>query len=160
LRVEFELKYKDLLMFNAIHQALSVTIHLFYAIAPFMAFYFAEKGEDIVVTSITAVLFYLAAWVIQLAFLAIYLGVGNNRTLLTRKIMELQDGALFEETKYIKALHYWPGIVKAVRRPGYIAIYMSSFTAHVIPNRAFANQTDCDKFWSVLNLKLKSAPVE
>ena len=155
MRIQFELKFRDLLMFNLTHQFLSVTTQLFFALVPLMVFCFAEKGEDIRVTVATAAMMYLACWLAQIVFLVLYLSSGNNRTLLTSKVIELQDEALFEETKFNRSYHYWPGVLKAVRRPNFIAIYTSAAAAHVIPNRAFLNEIARDRFWLALNQKLK-----
>ncbi|MCE3607097.1 hypothetical protein LXA47_26365 [Massilia sp. P8910] len=97
-------------MFNVAHQLRSVVVHLFLASVPLLVFCFAEAGADIVITSVTAGLLYLAACFAQLIFLATYLGLGNNRTLLTRKVIELHHDALYEECKFSKSYYYWHGI--------------------------------------------------
>jgi hypothetical protein len=157
LRVEFELKFRDLLIFNITHQIRSVAVHLFLALGPLLIFFFAEAGEDIVITSLTAVLGYLACWFAQLIFLGIYLRLGNNQTMLTRKVIELHDDALYEESRFAKSWHFWPGMRKAVRRHGYIVIYTTSLTAFLIPKRAFPDEGEHDKFWVAINRKLVHA---
>jgi hypothetical protein len=157
LRVEFELKFRDLLMFNVTHQLRSVVVHLFFALVPLLVFCFAEIGEDIVITSVTAVLAYLASWFTQLIFLATYLRLGNNRTMLTRKVIELHHDALYEECRFSKSYYYWQGIQKVVQRHGNIGIYITANSAHVIPKRAFRSDIERDAFWAALNLKLKNA---
>jgi hypothetical protein len=155
LRVQFELKFRDMFLFNMMHQFHSVTLQLFCALPPLMSVYFAEKGESIVLTIVTAIFWFFMCWLSQIVFLAIYLAAGNTRTVLTPKVIELQDDALFEETKFNRSYHYWPGILKAVRRPNGIAIYTSALAAHMIPNRAFLNEIARERFWTALNLKLK-----
>ena len=155
MRVQFELKFRDLFLFNMMHQFLSVTLQLFCLFPPLLSVYFAEKGESIVLTVVTAICWYFVCWLVQIAFTAIYLAAGNTRTVLTPKVIELQDDALFEETKFSKSYYYWPGILKAVRRPNYIAVYTGALTAQVIPHRAFLNEVARERFWEALNLKLK-----
>lgn len=155
MRVEFEMEFSDLVMYNLMHQVFSVTVQLFYMIGPFVVICFAEEGESVALTAAMAILAYLAGWLLQVIFLVVFLLVGNNRTILVRKVIELQDDALFEESRYNKSFHYWPGILKAVRRPGFMAIYTTALAAHVIPNRAFRNEIERERFWDALNLKLK-----
>ncbi|UOD31865.1 YcxB family protein [Massilia violaceinigra] len=154
MRVEFELKFRDLLIFNIAHQLRSVMLHLFYAFGLILIFLFAADEEDILVTSLTALFAYLASWLIQLIFLAAYLRAGNNRTMLTHKVVELHHNALYEESRFARSYHFWPGIQKAARRHGYMVIYTTSLTAIVIPKRAFQSESEHDKFWMALNRKL------
>lgn len=154
MRVEFELGFKDLLIFNVTHQLRSLTVHLFLALAPLLLFFFADADEPIVVTSLMAVMAFLACWIIQLIFLAIYLRLGNNQTMLTRKVIELRHDALYEESRFAKSLHFWQWMRKAVRRHGYIVIYTTSLTAFVIPKRAFHDEGDHEKFWVAVNRKM------
>lgn len=44
------------------------------------------------------------------------------------------------------AFHYWPGIARVVRRPGFAAVYISAVAAHIIPRRAFASDQQVDQF--------------
>ena len=155
LRIAFEMKLRDLLLYTVLHQFFSWTVNLFQLIVPFLTFAFAEKGEDVVTTSLLALTLYIGSWIFQIIFLVIYIVSGNNRTLLTEKVVELQDEGLFEETRFNRSFHYWPGILKAVRRPGFTAIYTSAMAAHVIPDRAFLNEYERENFWSAVKLRLK-----
>ena len=155
MRVEFRLKFRDLLMYNLMHQLCSVTVHLFMALVSVVAVYsFAIEGEGMLVRTLAGILAYLAGWLLQGIFLAAFLLSSNTRTLLTEKVIELHEDALFEESRFNKSYHFWPGILKTVRRPGFIAIYTNGLAAHVIPNRAFPTDIDRNHFWSTLNFRL------
>ena len=149
------MQYRDLLLYNLIHQPLSVTVHVFLAFGPLVMFLFADKDQELALTVVTCVALYLAGWLLQCLYTVVYLLLGNHKSILTQKVLELHDDALFDETRYNRSYRYWPGILKAVRRPGFIAIYTSALTAHVIPHRAFLNEIDREKFWVALNRKLK-----
>lgn len=154
MRVEFKLKFRDLYMYNLMHQLSSITIHLFIAFVPFVFALFAGEGESVLVTTMNAVVVYFASWLLHFLFLFVFLATSDKRTMLAAKVLELHEDALFEESRFNKSYHYWQGILKAVRRPGFMAIYTSGLAAHVIPNRAFSTTADRTQFWSVLNSRL------
>jgi hypothetical protein len=154
LRIEFELKFRDFFLFNVIHQFRSVTVQLFMALGPLLMVCLADDGDAIGITAVTAIVAYLAMWLGQLIFLAIYLWTGNNRTLLTHRVVELQQDALFEESRFSKCYYYWSGIHKTVLFHGTIGIYVTAQSAYLIPKRAFPNDIACEKFWTALNLKI------
>jgi hypothetical protein len=155
LRVEFRLKFWDLLIYNLMHQLCSITVHVFMAlVSALMVYSFAMEGESLLVLTLVGILAYLAGWLMQLIFMVAFLLSSNTRTLLTEKVLELHEDALFEESRFNKSYHFWPGILKAVRRPGFIAIYTNGLAAHVIPNRAFSTDIDRDQFWNALHSRL------
>ncbi|HVK53743.1 MAG TPA: YcxB family protein [Burkholderiales bacterium] len=154
MRIEYELKFRDYLAFNALHQLLSIPVQVLYGGLAVSIFYTSLGEQSLYAGVITAFLLYLAMWVIQLLFNVIYLYVGKNRSLLTRHIVEIQDEAFYEETQFNRSYHYWPGIVKVVHHLGFIAVYINAHAAHIIPSRAFSSNEQRKLFLSALKEKI------
>jgi hypothetical protein len=157
MHIEYELKFRDYLAFNALHQLLSVPVQLFYGGIAAFIFYTSLSDESILVSAIIGVLAYIAMWAIQLMFNVIYLYVGKNRSLLTKHTVEIQDEAFYDETQFSRSYHYWPGIAKVVRRSGFVAVYINAHSAHIIPTRAFSSREQCHLFLSSIKEKLGAA---
>ena len=100
----------------------------------------AWSADTRVAAVITGILAYVVMWLFQLVFTAIYLySRHDNRTLLTTHRIELQEEGLFEESPFNRTLAFWPGIIKAVARPGFLGVYVAAHQAYIIPKRAFAS---------------------
>ena len=157
MRIEYDLKFRDYLLFNAIHQLLSVPVQLFYGGLALFLFYLSLGKQSLCASVILAIIVYLAMWVVQLSFNVVYLYFGKNRSLLTKHVVEIQNEALYEETQFNKSYHFWPGIAKVISCPGFIAIYINAHAAHIIPSRAFSSLGNRQQFLSALNGKLNAA---
>jgi hypothetical protein len=158
MRIDYELKFRDYLLFNAMHQMLSVPVQLFYGGLAAFIFYLSIGEQSLFAGAIEAILVYLAMWAVQLLFNAFYLAFGKNRSLLTRHIVEIQDNAFYEETKFGRSYHFWSGLAKVISRPGFIAVYINANAAHILPDRAFSSPEHRKEFLSVLKGKLSAAP--
>ncbi len=156
MRIEYELKYRDYLLFNVMHQLLSVPVQLLYGGFAVLIFFSALGDQSICARAYLAVLAYAAMWAVQLLFNAFYLLFGKNRSLLTRHVVEIQDEAFYEETKYGRSYHYWPGLAKVISRPRFIAVYINANAAHIIPDRAFSSSLQRKEFLSALKEKLSA----
>jgi hypothetical protein len=157
MRIEYELTFSDYLLFNVIHQFFSIPVQLLYCGAALLLFYSPIEGQPLYVTTIVVIIAYFAIWTIQLLFNVFYLGFGKNRSLLTKHIVEIQDEAFYDETKFGRAYHFWPGIVKVISRPGFIAVYVHAHAAHVLPNRAFSSPAHRQAFLLALKEKINVA---
>lgn len=156
MRIEFENKFSDLLLFNAIHQFMSPQLQGLYLL--FAAFIFwSESSAQNLANAITALIWYLGLWAFQFFFNAIYLFSRKNGSVLTKHTLELQEESLLEETKFNKSYFYWHGVVKAVSRPGFIAIYVSALQAHIVPNRAFSSKSERASFLALVKEKIGTA---
>jgi hypothetical protein len=154
MRIEFDLKFRDYLLFNAIHQLLSFPIQILYMCGAALIFFTPSEGDTLPARILSAVIVYFAMWMAQLLFNVVYLYSSKNSTLFTRRIIEIQDDALYEETRFNKSYYYWPGILKMVKRPGYVAVYVSAHAAHIIPTRAFLNVEQRAQFVASVRNKL------
>ncbi len=93
-------------------------------------------------------------WVFQLVFNIFYLYSKKEKAILTEHIIEIQDDSLYEETKYNRSYFYWNGIDRIVRRPGFVAVYVTKHMAHIIPVRAFKSEKEKSDFFNRVREKL------
>jgi uncharacterized membrane protein len=105
---------------------------------------------------IVGLIAYIAMWAMQLLFNIFYLYSKKDKAILTEHIIEIQDEALYEETKYNKSFFYWNGIVKIVIRAGFVVIYVTKHMAHIIPARAFDSENQKNEFIKTVKEKLST----
>jgi hypothetical protein len=156
MRLEYRLTFGDYLLFNVVHQFLSLRMQVVYVLLP-LVIYFTTYKRGQAGAIVGALLIYLVLWIVQLAFNAFYLYSARNKSLLTTHVVEVQDQAFYEETPFNRAFHYWPGIARVVRRPGFAAVYISASAAHIIPRRAFASDQDVDRFVALVEDRIRAA---
>lgn len=138
------------------HQLLSVPVQLLYGGFAVLIFFSDLGDQSFCASAYLAILAYAAMWAVQLLFNAFYLLFGKNRSLLTRHVVEIQEEAFYEETKFGRSYHYWPGLAKVISRPGFIAVYINANAAHIIPSRAFSSSLQRQEFLSALKGKLSA----
>ena len=157
MRIEYENKFSDLVLFNAAHQFLSPVLHglilILIAYIFWNELHYYTHG-NVVTAGLTAFFWYLGLWAFQFLFNIIYLFSKKNKSFLTNHIIEVQNDAFYEETKYNQSFFYWSGIVSAVSRPGFVAVYISGQSAHIIPNRAFDSKAQRTMFLSAVKEKI------
>lgn len=129
---------------------------LFGGFAAFI-FFLSIEDQSFNRSAIVAIFVYLGMWVGQLLFNAFYLSFGKKRSLLTTHIVEVQDNAFYEETQFGRSYHFWPGIVKVISLPGFVAVYVDANAAHVLPGRAFSSPEHRKEFLSALKDRLGTA---
>lgn len=151
MRIQYDLKFTDVLLFQAFHQFLSPAVQGFYLLGAWF-FWHAESsaGSPASDAAFMAIAAYALMWTVQLAFNALYLMSRKNGNVITRHAIELQLDGLAEETQLTRTFVQWAGIAKVVTRPGFVAVYISSQLAHVIPNRAFASSSERDAFLTAI----------
>lgn len=157
MRLEYKNKFSDILLFNAVHQFLSLSVQSVCLIL--MAFIFWSESFDSSLPSaaLTAFYWYLGMWIFQFSFNAIYLFSRKNHSILAMHTVEVLDDSFLEQTQFNKTYSYWHGIVKAVSRPGFIAVYLTPHLAHVIPNRTFTSSEHREKFLALVKEKIRTA---
>lgn len=157
MRIEYDLKFRDYLLFNGLHQLLSPAVQLFYLLCSLSVFLTEPEDNSLAARLLSAMFLYLAVWTVQLLFNAVYLYSSKNRTILTRHAITVQEEGLLDETTFSKSQHYWAGIHKVVRRPGFVAVYLNAHAAHIIPSRAFPSDEHRSRFVSEIKMKLAKA---
>ena len=156
MRIEYENKFSDILLFNAVHQFLSPVLQGLYIIFFAFIFWAESNGSSIATAATTAFFWYLGMWIFQFLFNAIYLFSRKNGSVLTTHVIEVLDDSFLEETKFNKSFFYWPGVIKAVSRPGFVAVYVTPHLAHIVPNRAFSSSDQRASFLALVKEKIRA----
>jgi hypothetical protein len=135
MRIEYRIGYVDRLRFNLWHQFLSPVVNGFFLLVVALIFWSEIQTRPPVVGAVIAFVFYVLMWVVQSLFTAVYLF--TRRAVQTRHVLEIKSDALYESTEFNESRLFWPGILRVVTRPGFVAIYVAQHTALIIPNRTF-----------------------
>ena len=157
MKIEYENKFSDILLFNTIHQFLSPVNQGFYLL--FFLFILLSEfihTHSVYFAIIIATIWYIAVWVIQFIFNVFYLYFGKSKSVLTKHIVEIQDESFYEETKYNKSYFFWNDIIKVVRRFDFILVYVTPNAACIIPKRAFSSELQMDSFINECINKIKA----
>lgn len=157
MRIKYQLKFRDNLIFIVFHQLLSIPIQLFCGGMALFTIFSSLGVRSVFIGAIMALLAYMAVWAIQLIFIIFYLCFGSYRSLLTNHIVEIHEDAFFDETKFSRSYHFWPGVTKVVNRIGYVAVYINANAAQIIPSRAFASPAQREEFVSIVRAKVRAA---
>jgi YcxB-like protein len=139
MRIQYSLTFRDYFAFNLLHQFLLITNQLFFmAVATLIAIEEAMgyDGQRGVLAWIVA---YAAMWALQVVYNLVVLRSKKDRALLTDHIVEALEDTFSDTTAFCASNYKWPGIVCAVSRPGFVAVYTAAHAACIIPNRAFAD---------------------
>jgi hypothetical protein len=157
VRLQYTLRFGDYLLFNAAHQLLSVPLQVTYLFFAWLIYVISVDESGRLGALIAATVVYLIMWIFQMVFNVVYLYSSKNRSLLTKHIVEVQEEAFYDETQFNKSFHYWPGIAKVIKRPGFAAVYINSLAAHIIPRRAFSNEEEMVKFVAVARERIRAS---
>jgi len=149
MRIEYENTFIDVLLFNMAHQFRSPVMQGFILLLTA----FVAWSSDIY----QAIASYIVIWLFQFIFNCAFLYSRKNQTVITRHIIELQEDALLEETRFNRSYFFWDGGVhKIAVRANRVAIYISPFMAHIIPPSAFSSHEQKLQFIEQIRSKLKS----
>ena len=158
MKIEYENRFDDVFLFHMAHQFLSRTLQTMFALLTIFIFWSERHGgADFVAAAIVACFWYISMWIAQFTFNAFYCFSKKDRSVLTQHIVEIQNEAFYEETKYNRSYFFWNGIEKIVHRPGFVAVYISPRLAHIIPRRAFSTREQMSEFISLCKSKMSDA---
>src|SRR4051794_24832867 len=118
LRLEYDLKYPDIVLFNAVHQLFSPLIQALYLGFALFIFWAECLSHPASSAAATATVAYASLWLAQWAFNAALLYSRHDKSVVTRHVLEVRDDGLLEETAFNRSLFYWPGLFKVVSRVG------------------------------------------
>jgi hypothetical protein len=142
--------------FSVVHQFMAVRLQVLCLFLAWLL-YWSSMASGRTVAIIFGGIGYLAFSIFQLVCTVFYLYSSKNKSLLTTHVVEVQDQAFYEETPFNRSFHYWPGIARVVRRPGFAAVYNSAVVAHIIPRRAFAGDQQVDQFVAQVDERIRAA---
>lgn len=159
MKIEYENKFSDILLFQAVHQFLSPVLQGFYILLFVVILMMGHNWskDGFLPALVDAFVWYVALWLFQFLFNAIYFYSRNNKSVLTKHTAEIQPESFYEETKYNKSYFYWNGVHKVVRRLGFVAVYVTPHMAHIIPKRAFSSEAQMSSFINECKNKLSAA---
>ena len=159
LRVAYDFGYLDYLYFTLMQQFMSPVLQ--GAILLGVGYIFvSELADNPLGKSLLMTLFwYVMIWAAQAAILVAYLFTRRHDGTLTEHVIEIRDDAFYESTRFNESRFLWAGILRLVERPGYLAVYVSQHSAHVIPTRAFKSSQQLAQFISLVKEKMKPGPL-
>jgi hypothetical protein len=137
MRIEYRIGYVDRLRFNLWHQFLSPVVNGFFLIFTALIVWSEAQSRQLIQGVLVALTFYVLIWVVQALFTTVYLFTRRSDSVQTRHVLEIKTDALYESTEFNESRLFWPGILRVVTRPGFVAIYVAQHSALIIPNRTF-----------------------
>jgi hypothetical protein len=146
MRVEYEVGYRDRFVFNLTHQFMTPSICGAFLILPLLMFLIELRTRPVIPSLVGASILFLVMWIAQAIFLAIVLITRRSDSVLTQHVLEADENALRDSTKFNESRYFWPGILKVVARPGFVAIYIAQHSALIIPSRAFPSRQERMQF--------------
>ena len=159
MHIQYQLKFLDVVLFQAVHQFLNPAVQGLFLLLTW--FIFQSEMNDTPTTLHAAAVagsLYAIMWALQFTFNPVYLISRKNTNVLTQHTIELQQKGVLEETRFTQTLVQWPGVARIVSRPGFVALYISPHMAHVIPNRAFSSSAHRAEFISFVRDRLNAIP--
>jgi hypothetical protein len=153
MRIEYKFGYFDYLRFTLVQQFMSPILNGVVVLFVGYVFVSALSDNSLAVSFFVALFWYATMWSAQALILALYLFSRRADSMLTEHVLEIRDDALYESTKFNESRFFWPGVLKVVSRPGYVAIFIAQHAAHVVPNRAFASKDQRNEFIATLKAK-------
>jgi hypothetical protein len=135
--LQFKLEFRDFFLFTTIHQFMNPVIQL---LCGGLAIYIVSSEEgSLAFRIVVGAFWYLLMWTAQILLSFVYLRAANNRTILTTYAIVIDKQAVYSHTPFAKGEFYWPGVLRIVMPPGFVALYVNGHAALLIPNRAFSS---------------------
>lgn len=157
MKIEYKNTFRDIFFFHAVHQFLSLVVQGFLLLMCLFLFFSKLSEGNYARAFFTTLIWYIFLWVVQIAFNAVYAYSKKSKSVLTNHIIEVTEEHFYEETEFNKSFFYWPGVLKAVSRPGFVAVYVTPSMAHIIPNRAFKSKEERLAFLQLVNSNINAS---
>ncbi len=153
MKIEYVNKFRDVLLFNVAHQFSTPLLQIIFIL---LSLSIGWTPHNLAHTAMWSIFTYSSIWILQALFTGLLLYSRQNHTMLTKHVLILQEDGLIEETAFNRSLFFWKGgIHKVVVRANRVAIYISPFTAHVIPPHAFSSRTQMKDFIATVRSRRK-----
>lgn len=158
--VEYENTLADVLAFQSINQfrsrmaqlvALATALYIFSWRVHFFSHYVGSM--ELAWAAAHAATAYIAVWVLQFLFNAMYFASRSNKSILTRHTVQLLEHELVEETRFNRSHFYWSGIEKITSTFGGLSVYITANSAVFIPRRAFESAEAMNVFFTAAQKK-------
>ncbi|MEM6519709.1 MAG: YcxB family protein [Cyanobacteria bacterium P01_C01_bin.70] len=166
MKVQYKNTYFDIMSFLFYHYPRDLPIQalaVFFVIACNWPIYRILRAIDPSIASdvfsiVSSIIFLFITMLVSLITFAIIVVTFSamaflprlNKGILTEHKLILSDHSLVEETKFNRTEHSWEGILRVRQNRRYIFVYVSQYSAHVIPKRAFCNHHEAEMFYKNL----------
>lgn len=104
---------------------------------------------------ITAVLWFLAVWIIVL-ILNLF-GMSEKSGITGKRVFRVEHGGLREVSPVNDSLHYWDTIRLVEKRKYGIYIRLASHAFYVLPKREFPDEASFESFFGAIHERCKAA---
>jgi len=108
MRVEYEVGYRDRFVFNLTHQFLTPAISGAFLLLPLLVFLIEIRTRPVILSVVSAAIVFLAMWIAQAVFLAIVLITRRSDSVLTQHVLEADEDAIRDSTKFNESRYFWP----------------------------------------------------
>lgn len=157
LRIEYRPTYRDKVFFSLIHQFLTPVTNGFFVLVATLIFVTEHRRQTAAPSLITAIVVYVLMWLIQILYVSVLSLTRRHDPLLSDHVMTLQDDGVIDATEFGIWHVYWRGIQKVALRPGFVAIYIGSGLAFLVPKRAFASHEAETTFITAVKTRVNQA---
>jgi len=157
VHIEYKVGYFDYLLFNLVHQFMNPVLNGFLILIALLIFISEVQERSAIVGLVVAFFIYCIMWTATALVLALTLISRRSDGVLTNHILEVRDDALFEATQFNESRFFWPGVLRVVSRPGFVAIYIAQHLAHIVPARAFRSREERSRFVSLIKERIRAA---
>jgi YcxB-like protein len=157
LRIEYRPTYKDKVCFTLIHQFLAPATNGFFVLFAALVFVMEHRRQTATISLRTAIIVYVLMWLAQILYVSVLSLTRRRDPLLSEHVMTLQDDGVLDATEFGKWHIFWRGIQKVALRPGFVAIYIGSGLAFLIPKRAFASHEVETTFITIVKARVNQA---
>lgn len=139
-RLQYQLRFGDYWLFHCLSQLCSpVTQALLLLCGAAFGYWLRSEGATLLWSGAAALAAYVAFWLLQCGFNAIYLTSRNNRAVLCQHTVTVSAEGLRDSTETYDHLLRWPGVARVVNYGWVVAVYSSAVDAVVLPRSAFAS---------------------
>ncbi len=139
--LRYTLRFRDYWAFHCLSQLCSpITQGLLLVCAAAFGRWVWSNGADWGTVAVVAVAAYVAFWLLQCAFNALYLKSRNNRAVLAAHTVSITPEGLRDTTAAYDHLTRWAGMGRVVDYGVLVAVCTSAVDAVIVPRSAFASR--------------------
>ena len=158
MRIEYTNTFRDLFGYQISHQFGMPVMQVCALLFAGLTFFQWYQPGDFWVSATGGALTYVALWMFQAIFMFLVLIFTKRKNLTTFHVIALNDEGLQEEGPFSRTVAFWKGGILKVRcRAGCIAVYVTPFSAHLIPIRSFPSEADATRFQKELETRIRAA---
>jgi hypothetical protein len=164
MTIRYQNTFRDVMAFCFYHYPRSPVVigsyGVGFALISLVLFQALPKDEDVVTKIVLFVIIELIACTFLAGVFALSVVLSmvsrKNKTMLTEHTITLAEQSFTEETAYNKTEQKWSIVQKLARTRSYVFIYVAQYMAHVVPRRAFREDSEWDAFYEYCRQRTQS----